>query len=82
MVSRKDIQDAGNRMSQVYLKQGAIAARHLHEHPQWIYVLQGAISLRLPDSTLTVREGEIVRIPAQVPHQAEALDDSFVLSVE
>jgi quercetin dioxygenase-like cupin family protein len=28
-----------------------------------------------------VREGELLHVPAGAPHQAEALDDTFVLDV-
>ena len=35
-----------------------------------------------PDSApITVREGEVLHIPSRVPHQAEALDDTFSLDI-
>ena len=54
---------------------------HSHEAPQWIYVLQGALTVAIGGASVTVREGEVLRVPAGVSHQAEALDDTFVLDV-
>jgi quercetin dioxygenase-like cupin family protein len=44
-------------------------------------VLQGALRALVDGEEITVREGEVLHVPAQVPHQAEALDDTFVLDV-
>jgi quercetin dioxygenase-like cupin family protein len=46
-----------------------------------IYVLQGALRALVDDEELTVREGEVLQVPGGAPHQAEALDDTFVLDV-
>jgi quercetin dioxygenase-like cupin family protein len=55
----------------------------MHAHPgeQLIYVLQGALRALVDGEEVTVREGEVLQVPAQVNHQAEALDDTFVLDV-
>ena len=81
MVARKAI--AGERQSlvQVYLKKGALVPRHSHSGEQMIYVLQGALRALVDDEELTVREGEVLQVPGGAPHQAEALDDTFVLDV-
>ena len=46
-----------------------------------IYVLQGALRPLVDGEEVTVREGEVLHIPPGVAHQAEALDDTFVLDV-
>jgi quercetin dioxygenase-like cupin family protein len=46
-----------------------------------IYVLQGALRTLVDGEELTVREGEVLQVAAGAPHQAEALDDTFVLDV-
>jgi len=81
MVARKAI--AGERQSlvQVYLKKGTLVPRHSHSGEQMIYVLQGALRALVDDEELTVREGEVLQVPGGAPHQAEALDDTFVLDV-
>jgi quercetin dioxygenase-like cupin family protein len=45
------------------------------------YILQGALRVRVGDEELTVREGEVLHIPSGLPHQAEALEDTFELDI-
>ena len=79
MVTRKVIAGTGQRLSQVYLKKGALVPVHAHESEQFIYVLQGALRVMLDGEEATVREGGVAVIPARVTHQAEALEDTFVI---
>jgi len=81
MVSRKEIRSETEVLVQTYLKKGALIPAHEHGRPQWIYVLQGALSLTIGGAAVTVREGDLVRVPAGVPHQGEALDDTFVMDI-
>lgn len=81
MVSRKFVTGERETMAQIYLKRGAIVPRHTHVSEQMTYVLQGALKLRIGDEEVTLREGEVLHIPSSVPHQVEALDDTFVLGV-
>ena len=82
MVSRKEIGVAGQAMVQTYLKKGARVPQHAHPGAQWIYVLQGALDVSVSGlPAVTVREGEVLYVPAASLHQAEARDDTFVLDV-
>jgi quercetin dioxygenase-like cupin family protein len=45
-----------------------------------VYVLQGALRTQVDREDVTVREGEVLIVPAGVPHQAESLDDTFVMT--
>jgi quercetin dioxygenase-like cupin family protein len=65
----------------VYLKRGALVPMHHHPSEQMTYVLQGALRVQVAGEELTVREGEVVHIPSQLPHQAEALDDTLELDL-
>jgi len=86
LISRKTIAGARERLAQVYLKKGALVPVHAHGGPELIYVLEGALSARLgprmSDAAVTVRDGDVLRLPAGVPHQFEALDDTFVFDVK
>lgn len=81
MISRKIV--AGDRLmlAHVYLKRGALVPIHQHESEQVTYVLEGALRVQLDNEEITVREGEVLRVPGGVPHQAEALDDTLELDV-
>ena len=81
MISRKVITGAGQMLAQAYFKKGALVPMHEHEGGQMIYVLQGALRTLVDGEEVTVREGEVLHVPAHVAHQAEALDDTFVLEV-
>ncbi len=81
MIARKAIIGATETLAQTYFKKGALSPWHAHEGEQMIYVLQGALRALVDDQELTIREGEVLHVPPNVPHQAEALDDTFVLDV-
>ena|SRR5438132_1187743 len=81
MVARKTITGAEHTLVQSYLKKGALVPVHAHSQEQMIYVLQGALRALVNGQEVTVREGEVLQVPAAAVHQAEALDDTFVLDV-
>jgi quercetin dioxygenase-like cupin family protein len=81
MVARKAIIGTRHVVAQSYLKKGALVHQHSHHTEQFIYVLQGALRALVDGEETTVHEGEVLQVPAGSPHQVEALDDSFVMTV-
>jgi len=81
MMSQKIVAGAHQMLAQTYLKQGALVPMHAHPSEQMTYVLQGALRFRVEDEEIIVREGEVLHIPANARHQAEALDDTFQLDI-
>jgi quercetin dioxygenase-like cupin family protein len=81
MVSRKEIRADVDGLAQTYLKKGALVPVHAHATAQWIYVLQGALAVTIGATTQVLREGDVLRVDATIEHQAEALDDTFVLDL-
>ena len=81
MISRKIVTGEREMLAQVYLKKGALVPIHSHDAEQMTYVLQGALKFLIGGEEITVREGEVLHIPSGVPHQAEALDDTFELDL-
>ena len=81
MMSQKVIAGEREMLAQTYLKRGALIPMHTHESEQMTYILQGALRFLVNGEEVIVREGEVLHIPANVPHQAEALDDTFELDV-
>jgi quercetin dioxygenase-like cupin family protein len=76
----------GDRMmlAHVYLKKGCVVPRHSHENEQVSYVLEGALRFWLgdePGEELVVNAGEVLVIPSNLPHKAEALEDTLDLDV-
>ena len=71
-------------LAQVFLKKGALVPTHTHESEQVTYIVEGALRLWLGergDQEFTVRAGEVLTIPSNLPHRAEALEDTLDVDV-
>jgi quercetin dioxygenase-like cupin family protein len=79
----------GERMmlAQVDLDEGAIVPWHSHENEQLTWVLEGTLRFWLgEEGSPDVREvvlsaGDVLFIPSNVPHKAEALADTLDVDV-
>jgi quercetin dioxygenase-like cupin family protein len=76
----------GERMmlAHVYLEKGCIVPRHSHENEQLTYILEGALRFWIGDEgqeELVVRAGEVLVIPSNVPHKAEAIEDTLDVDI-
>jgi len=80
-ISQKIVAGERQMLAQIYLKSGALVPMHSHESEQMTYILQGALKVVVAGEEITVREGEVLHIPSGVPHQAEALEDTFELDI-
>ena len=72
----------GERMmlAHVYLDRGAIVPKHEHENEQLTYIVEGALRFWLGEDesqVIDVRAGEVLHIPSNLPHKAEALEDTL-----
>jgi quercetin dioxygenase-like cupin family protein len=84
MLDRRLITGDRMMLAHVYLKKGCIVPRHSHENEQLTYILEGALSFKLGDDeneTLVVSAGEVLHIPSNLPHEAEALEDTLDVDV-
>jgi quercetin dioxygenase-like cupin family protein len=81
MIARKAVASEHATLTQVYFKKGAVVPLHTHATDLIVYVLQGALRARVGEEDVTVREGEVIVIPAGARHQTESLDDTFVLTI-
>ena len=80
-ISRKFIAGDREMVAQITLARGAIVPEHAHESEQLTYVLTGALKFTLAGQDITVRAGELLRIPSWMPHSAEAVEDTFELDL-
>ena len=81
VISRKVISGDKAMVAQVFLKKGAVVPEHHHESEQITYILDGALKFELEGREVTVRKGEVLRIPSHVPHRAVALEDTLDVDV-
>jgi quercetin dioxygenase-like cupin family protein len=68
-------------LARVLLKKGCVVPEHSHENEQLTYILEGALRFWIDGKELVVRAGEVLCIPAHMPHRAEAVEDTVDLDV-
>ena len=71
-------------LAHAYLKKGCIIPRHAHVHEQFAYLLEGSVRFWIGDDdaeTHDLRPGDVLQLPSNVAHRAEALETSLVLDV-
>ena len=68
-------------LARILLRKGCIVPLHHHENEQISYILEGALLFTLEGREIIVRAGEVLVIPPNVPHSAEALEDTIDLDV-
>lgn len=85
LLDRQFVSGAQGTFSRIFLKKGALVPTHTHPNEQFASVVYGALRFTLdPDGdaqTFTLGPGELLIIPGNVPHSAEALEDTLNFDV-
>ncbi len=81
LLERQFLSSAGITLARFRLRQGVVVPEHSHPNEQLAYVLEGALKFTIAGEELVVHAGEVLCIPPNVPHQAEALEDTLDLDV-
>jgi len=74
-------------ISHVLLKKGCVVPTHAHENEQFACILSGRLRFGIgaegaPDRhDVVVSADEVLHLPSNVPHSAEALEDTLVLDI-
>lgn len=61
------------------MKAGAHAAAHQHPHEQFVWVISGAVRLRIGAKEQTIGPGDVAVIPGGVEHEAFFPEDTEVV---
>jgi quercetin dioxygenase-like cupin family protein len=83
-IDRRLITGSNTMIAHIYLRKGGIVPKHSHHNEQITYVLDGALRFLLgeeQDEEVIVRSGEVLTIPPNLPHSAEALEDTLDVDV-
>ena len=80
-ISRKIISGEKAMIAQIFIKKGGTVPQHQHESEQMSYVLEGALKFEVEGKEVVVHKGEVLLIPASVPHRAVALEDALSLDI-
>lgn len=68
-------------LARVLLKKGCIVPQHSHHNEQLTYIVEGALKFYIDGKEIVVHAGEVLCIPSNMPHKAEALEDTVDLDV-
>ena len=81
LLTRQFITGEQAMFARIVLKKGCLVPRHQHPNEQIAYIAEGALRFLLGDPgeevEKIIRPGEVLVIPANLPHSAEALEDTI-----
>jgi quercetin dioxygenase-like cupin family protein len=75
-ISRQMMSGEDATLARIFIARGGIVPRHSHRSEQFSLIISGALKFFFDDGEVVVHAGEIILIPAHVPHKAEALEDT------
>ena len=84
VIGRRIVTGDDMMIAHVYLQKDAVVPRHQHVNEQITYILEGALHFRIGEDgaeEVTVRAGEVLHIPSNVFHKAEALEDTLDVDI-
>jgi quercetin dioxygenase-like cupin family protein len=66
----------------IHLDKGCVVPGHSHANEQITVLLQGRLAFRSAGAnTITLAAGQMLHIPADAPHEVEALEDSLAMDL-
>ena len=83
-LGRKLISGDRVMLAHVYLDKGSVVPKHQHDNEQITYILKGTLRFWIGEDegkVVDVREGEVLHIPSNVWHKAEALEDTLDVDI-
>ncbi len=85
-IARRRIIGEKAMLSEVTLSKGFVVPTHQHENEQFACILSGKLRFTISEGakdqrTIDVPAGGVLHLPPNVPHGAEALEDSVVLDI-
>lgn len=66
-------------LARILLKKGCVVPMHSHVNEQLSSILEGALKFWIDGKEIVVRAGEVLVIPPNMPHKAEALEDTLAI---
>jgi quercetin dioxygenase-like cupin family protein len=80
-IQRQYVSTEGMTIARFVLKKGAVVPTHQHPNEQIAFILEGALKFVVKGREVIVRAGEVLCIPADTPHSAEALENTVDVDV-
>ena len=73
--ARQVIHAATMTVARVYLRKGCSVPEHSHHNEQISMMEQGSLKFVIAGQEIVLKAGQVLRIPPNLPHSAEALED-------
>jgi quercetin dioxygenase-like cupin family protein len=80
-VARRFITGDSVTIGRFELKKGGVVPSHAHANEQISMVMSGVVLFRIDGRETVVKSGEVMQIPANVPHEIEVLEDALAIDV-
>jgi len=83
-IGRKLVSGREAMLAHVYLEKGAIVPKHQHMNEQITYILKGTLRFWIGEDegkVIDVHEGEVLHIPSNVWHKAQALEETLDVDI-
>jgi len=87
LLERRRIYGERALLSHVLLRKRCRVPLHHHENEQFACILSGRLRFGIGDDagnvieTMVLEAGQVLHLPSDVPHSAEALEDTLVLDI-
>ena len=83
VIFRRVISGERAMLAQIYLEKGAVVPMHSHDNEQITFLMEGVLKFWIGEEReeMILHAGEVLHIPANVPHQAEALEKCLDVDV-
>jgi len=68
-------------LARIMLKKGCIVPMHQHHNEQVSFVFDGSLKFTFEDKEVVMNSGEVLVIPPNLPHKAEAMADTLAFDI-
>ena len=84
LLSRRLVTGERMMLAHVYLDKGCVVPKHAHDNEQFTYIIEGVLRFFLGEDgseVVDVHAGDVLHIPSNLPHRAEALEDTLDMDI-
>lgn len=80
-LDRQFFTSGGVTVARLIMQKGLLIPTHHHVSEQITSIVQGRLKMWLEGKEVDLREGDVLCIPANLPHHTEALEDTVCLDI-
>jgi quercetin dioxygenase-like cupin family protein len=81
LIRRQVIHGEKATVARIFLAVGAVVPEHSHENEQVSMIIEGSLKFVVAGREQVVRAGQVLHLPAFVPHSAVAEEDCLAIDI-